>query len=427
VLGESRTDETGAFAVDVGAASLVGARIEVAATMQSAALEAWVTSNSEVLHAIRVPVLGADNLVRASAQASDMRIAGPFNVLDRLARLEDYIVANAPSGTTLPRIVVHWEVGSTDGTNAHSNTGTTFGMGCVVRLLGQPDVDDDAFDDTVIAHELGHCVDFAFSSDAAPGWNGHSGSIPLDPGLALNEGFATFFGQRVSGTSMYVDTRGPSDGFGFDIDDPAGSGQHLGLMGEWAVAGALWDLLDSGPGDDDTLALTPAQFWTVFDEDVRDGIYKSIHAYFDAVVARGYATDAQLDLAFGGPLDLHRPASPSFPLAMLVPGVPVTGDVDATVGAMIDARGRGDAIDDWGFEVTTATMTHVALTNVGGRNDLDLFVQDAQRYNVARSDATGTGDEAIDVMLAPGRYVIVVRAYTGPDTAAPYSLGVTTL
>jgi len=427
MLGESVTDESGAFRIDIGSVDARGASVEVLATLHTAVLEAYVTDNAETLHVLTVPLTSARADPFASAAAESGRIAGPFNVLDRLARLEDFIRRDAPSGTVLPRVVVHWEVGSTDGTNASHDHDTAFGRGCLVRLLGKVADDDDAFDDTVISHELGHCIAQAFGSDPTAPWaNGHDANHPFDPGTAVSEGLATFFGQRMSETALYVDTRGVADGFGYDIDEPAASGRQLGLYGEAAVAGALWDLLDGGAGDDDPFALTPAQFWTVFTEDFRDGQFKSVETLLDGFVARGLVTDAELDTAFAGPLGLNRPAHPSFPLGMLQVGLAVTGDVDATLGYMMEPRGRAEALDLWGIEISSPTTVHIALTNIGGRNDLDLYLQTSERFPVVRSDTTGLGDEAIDATLDPGRYVVAVRAFQGPDAAASYSLVLTT-
>jgi hypothetical protein len=425
-LGSGVTDETGAFSITLATPAPSSAVVEVSASMHDDVVEAYVSTNAGALHTIRTPITGATVSIHASAQVSDGRVAGPFNVLDRVAHLSDFLRAAAPAGTTMPRLVVHWELGSTDGTNAQRNEHTPFGDACVVRLLGRPDVDDDAFDDTVISHEIGHCVAFAFSSYAAPRWRGHTTGIELEAGLALNEGVATFLGQRMSGTPHYIDTRGDTDGFGYDIDAPAASDETLGLYGEAANAGALWDLTDSGAGDDETLSLTPEQFWTVFHQDVRDGVFKSIQTYFDGVVAHGYATDAALDTALGAQLGLHRPMSPTFPLGMLTPGAPQAGTVDATQGAHVDARPLAAAIDDWGFELAAGGTVHLALTNVGAMNDLDLYLEDTERNGIATSDATGTGDESIDATLAAGRYVVVVRAYEGPQSAAAYSLLLTT-
>ncbi len=423
VLATGATDDEGSYSLEVSGALPTDAALEVEATHRSATLEAHVVTTADAPYVLRVPVSAAGVIdAHASADPASGRLAGPFNILDRVLLADDFVHA-LDGGAVLPVFVVRWELGGSEGTDATLPEASAFGDACVVRLLGRVDVDDDAFDDTVISHELGHCLDIAFSSFSPPPWRGHGADIGIDPSLALTEGVATFLGLSMSGTPLYVDTRGPSDGFAADLESP--DAIELGLDGEFAVAAALWDLVDAPMPDDDPFSIPLSMFWSVLTEDIHDGEYKSVHTYLDAFVARGFATDAELDAAFGARFELHRPADPTYPLVMLVPGTPVLETVDATVGSHLDVRPRSAAMDHFGITLSARTHVVLTLTITDTTSDIDLYLQDADRRGITMAATTGPGD-VIDTTLDPGNYVLVAWAYGDVDPAARYELVLTT-
>lgn len=128
--------------------------------------------------------------------------------------------------------------------------------------------DNDALDEGVILHELGHYLQNLFSSDDSPG-GAHDGS-PVDPRLAWAEGWATGFALMSRDDARYVDTRGDTGAISLDLESPEdeyarfSGGAASGPISEYLVAALLWDLYDQG-GEDPVAAgeavLEPLPGW----------------------------------------------------------------------------------------------------------------------------------------------------------------------
>jgi hypothetical protein len=116
-----------------------------------------------------------------------------------------------------------------------------------VQLAGS-DVDDDAFDDPIITHEIGHLAHRAFGRNDSPGGS-HSTRSRSVATLAWSEGLATWLGQRVLDDPMYWD-RTVRGMYAKRIDDLTGvplgtaNGQPWGDHSEATVYAALWDFWD---------------------------------------------------------------------------------------------------------------------------------------------------------------------------------------
>jgi hypothetical protein len=116
-----------------------------------------------------------------------------------------------------------------------------------VQLAGS-DVDDDAFDDPIITHEIGHLAHRAFGRNDSPGGS-HSTRSRSVATLAWSEGLATWLGQRVLDDPMYWD-RTVRGMYAKRIDDLTGvplgtaNGQPCGDHSEATVYAALWDFWD---------------------------------------------------------------------------------------------------------------------------------------------------------------------------------------
>jgi hypothetical protein len=136
-----------------------------------------------------------------------------------------------------------------------------------ISVLSIP-ADPDEYDDLVLLHEYGHFFQYHYSKSDSPG-GGHSPSQQIDPRLAWGEGSATFFGNRVKNTSLYLDTNPSGVGVQFDIETMAASvplgtsdGTQNGNVSEAVVAGILWDLADPTSAKD-TIAKPDAVFATM--------------------------------------------------------------------------------------------------------------------------------------------------------------------
>jgi hypothetical protein len=114
------------------------------------------------------------------------------------------------------------------------------------------EADTDEFDDPVLMHEYGHFLEANFSKSDSPGGD-HDGS-PTDPRLAFGEGYGTYVGCRVAGSSLYFDTAASgtsvtdlnNTGIAALADSPDGIKQ---LLSEYMVGEVLWQL-DWGSGGD---------------------------------------------------------------------------------------------------------------------------------------------------------------------------------
>lgn len=103
----------------------------------------------------------------------------------------------------------------------------------------------DEYDDSVMLHEFGHFLHFAFSRSDSPG--GYHDGTPTDPTLAFTEGYGTYVGCTIGRSPLYVDAS-PSGASVTDIsadptvalpDDPLGMEQPVS---EYAVAECLWSI-----------------------------------------------------------------------------------------------------------------------------------------------------------------------------------------
>jgi hypothetical protein len=242
-LGAGVSDDEGRYEVRYDAPE--GAPVHVLAVSYSPARlrPARVLRADGLLHGFAGPTIAAgltetvDLLVTERSGA-----AGAFNVLDQLVGSLDAVRALFQIGEPVPVLAI-WVKGLDRG---------TFVSGTTLTLLGSI-ADDDGYDDAVILHEVGHTVENAYGRSDSPGGL-HLIGRPLRPTLAWSEGFATYFGAVVRGDPVYVDTV-TLGGIHFDIDrDVTPAVLELPPtqeLTENTVAEILWDLGDSGDGDDD--------------------------------------------------------------------------------------------------------------------------------------------------------------------------------
>jgi hypothetical protein len=172
-------------------------------------------------------------------------LGGAFNIYNLLLKGQDFARTNLNDGKypSTPPLSVQWR-------NGYETT--TSYMGYPFMVIQGLVSDPDEYDDTVLMHEFGHFLERAFSVSDSPGGD-HNGS-PTDPRLAFGEGFGTYVGSRIAGSSIYFDS-GASGisvtnindvGKKASLTDPRGINQ---LLSEYVVAEILWRL-DLGTGGD---------------------------------------------------------------------------------------------------------------------------------------------------------------------------------
>jgi hypothetical protein len=241
-LAVAATDDAGGYTLRYDAPD--GASVHVLAIAQSVApgRPARVVRADGTLHGFPGASFtgeqadGADVLVTESSGAAEA-----FNILDVTANALDELRADLGLTDVRPVDFIWYK-----GKDATSNT-----VDNVIALQGRFD-DDDGYDDSVIAHELGHYVEDSYGRTDNPGLQ-HFLNQPELPTLAWSEGWASYYSSVVRKTPVYFDSNALG-GFGFNIDKDVttftGRSMTDGIS-ENTVSEILWDLGDDGTGDDD--------------------------------------------------------------------------------------------------------------------------------------------------------------------------------
>lgn len=187
------------------------------------------------------------------------RSAAPFSMLD-VAWEVIQLVLTADAAATFGALDIHWGPlnRSSDTFNpAVGDIGTTsFLSGIGVFVLGTQNVDTDEYDPHVIAHEIGHYFQDAFSRDDSIG-GPHGPDDRLDLRVAFSEGWGNAFSAMVKADPRYRDSFGPAQGMDFDINvesDLAPAGRR-GWFNETSVQSIFFDVFDSTADGVDSVAL----------------------------------------------------------------------------------------------------------------------------------------------------------------------------
>jgi hypothetical protein len=207
------------------------------------------------------------------------RSAGPFSILDVIYQAQQ-LITSVDNSAIFPLLTVNWSTqnSSAEGRLADGDIGTSFYLNDNLYILGRANFDTDEYDKGVIAHEWGHYFEDNFSRSDSPGGSHSQGDI-LHPSVAWSEGFGTAFAAIILEDPLYIDTFGPgqsiSDITNVEQDSDAdtaifngGSNPLLdGYYSETSVMELLYDLVDAGAADDDSLALGFAPIYQVLTGD----------------------------------------------------------------------------------------------------------------------------------------------------------------
>jgi hypothetical protein len=321
-----------------------------------------------------------------------------------------------------------------------------------VELMGgdpgrQSTSDTDEHDEAIILHEFGHFVMDVMTSDSSHGGT-HPGGTLLDPGLAWEEGRASWFACAVLGHPLYVDTIGiePSGSLrvAVNLETQSAEGPR-GMGSEAGVEEILWDLSDGGAPDapfalpdtdNDGVALGPAAVFAAMRGIAREpGAYPGITSFLRYLVrtnvAEGLAIK-QLLVAGGHPESmLPLDDTPLWPLDIAV-GQTLGGKIDSVTdpspsgGPPRPGNGR-DAVHAYRVHVPAAMWLTVRLQIFGSggqsdHTDVDLELRDLRADPLAASRGEGPSEQIIH-RVDPGWYIIYVRDGGSPNRAG-YELSV---
>ncbi len=224
--------------------------------------------------------------------------AGPsFNIYDNLLKAQG-VLQRYSGGQALPALTAYWYDGKTTGTYY-----SYVGGGHTLDILGSSS-DSDAYDDSVILHEMGHYAAAVYSKDSSGG-GAHSLSGHYDIRLTWSEGWASFFSSVVkaelgeANPQVYVDTTGGAGtgaatlSFTFEIDTPSFASHTIGADNEVAVANVLWTIYAGGAAPH--LGLGFADIWADFAGGLKTDTYVNLEGFYDHWVAAAGHPAGQLD------------------------------------------------------------------------------------------------------------------------------------
>ncbi len=275
VLGTGRTNEYGAFQVDVALA--VARTIYVrclTTTGDDPQLNLRVKNDTEEqsLYSVAGPPVPShdpwSDLPCGTLTAAAGGAGEAFNILDAAVKALEYYHALAgeypgPAWS----LTLFWRNGAGEGSCWYDD---------VYRQVIL--ADNAGYDDSVILHETGHYIQSAFALCQNPGGMHYVTDMNQDSRLAFSEGWATFYSSAVRlhhqepAPQVYVRTTGSSGpgnlDFSFELEGP--SLPVFGSFNELAVGACLWDLVDRSHMeaepyqlDDDQLSGKDLQIWHV--------------------------------------------------------------------------------------------------------------------------------------------------------------------
>lgn len=360
---------------------------------------------------------------------------GAFHILDTLLR--GLTAVHAWTGRTLPPLFALWQYeGPSDWSYYRGERG--HGRFAIELMGGTPGqsatTDADQHDEAIILHELGHFVFDQLSTDSSIGGS-HPPTVLVDPGVAWEEGRATWFACAVLGQPAYQDSIGIAPRGRLRLDDDIESfpaGALRGLGSQQSTAELLWDLSDGAlpdgttplpDRDDDGVALGPAAVLQAMIA-LREvpGSYPSTLSFLRHLVATSVLPEEAARGLLARPVDqrMELPAAGEadrWPRDLAL-GAEVDGKVD---GVTNPAPSGGSAHPLNGFDATQVYRIQVpargrltARLQIQGsgsgrdHTDLELELRDMRADRIDAS--TGTAPlEVVSRVLEPGWYVLYVR------------------
>ncbi|MFO0605320.1 MAG: hypothetical protein U0324_19225 [Polyangiales bacterium] len=438
-VGSCEADGDGAFSCAVSGSAKTLAFV---AHARHDGLEASCTPDSDQrrLHelAVELPPGGAE--VELTIRDGDAAgTGGAFHIVDTVMRGVE--AAKRWTGATLPPLVVYWGRGVTTEWSYYRGERPAGSGRFVLELLGgqrgrHTTTDTDEHDEAIVLHEVGHFVMDRLTTNSSPGGT-HPSNVLIDPGLAWEEGRATWFAAAVRRDPAYQDTIGVEPAGSLRVDhDLERSGGPRGNGAENSVADVLWDLTDGFENypdrDHDGVALGPeAVLRAMVDMNHSDGAFPCLTSFLEFVTARqalagGASREALLTpdavaamLRATQEPDALMVRSPDarWPLDLAVPGV-ATDKVDgltspAPSGGPRRPENGYDALRVYRVRVTQRAWLGLELNIQGsGRQsdhtDLDLELRDLRGEVIAAARGEGPR-ETLSRLLQPGWYIVYVR------------------
>lgn len=429
VLAEGVTDDRGVFELSPSAPS-VAVRVRAAIHADGYALDVTSDPLGQEPHAFDVAVPAAGVVEAIARDDAPGGPGGAFHLLDTLYRGE--VAVRDMLGATLPPLYTFWGRGVTHEWSFYVGEAPAGSGRFRLELLGgerdrRATTDTDEHDEAVVLHELGHFVFDRLSSASSAGGPHPSGHY-VDPGLAWEEGRATWFGAVVLGRPQYTDTIGlePSGRLQVHTDLEHRSPPPRGLGSQETVEEVLWDLVDGSASipedlDRDGAAVEPRILLQAMVAMSRDPAilpcfptylrYLVDHDVVSEETMRGVLRAGSLPEALL-PQDSVRP----WPLTLSL-DQEARSDIDsitdpAPSGGPRFPRTGFDAVRTYLITVPADGVLELDLSIEGrgdesDRSDLDLELRDLRSEEIASSQGT-TREESIRHEVRAGSYVVRV-------------------
>ncbi|MFL6600544.1 MAG: putative Ig domain-containing protein [Steroidobacteraceae bacterium] len=294
ILATGLTDETGAYALTFAMPTPGPYYVKVVAsssTASGAAYDQSVVNNQGTTYAVKGPPIDASTTPNATgialAATRSASFAGAFNIFD--VGLNAFTFVQAQYGTRLPALKWQWTPGViTCITPGSLDPGASCYLDGTVYVLSSA-ADPDEYDDAVLLHEFGHFFMSKLSRVVFVKGN-HGPSMQVAPLLAWSEGAATFFGQSVLHSPLYIDTSSTGQIL-LNLETPGpgvtlgtADGTLSGSVSEANIYALLWDLADPGQ---DAIALPTGKLTDVMLQ--RENVFSALGALKSASHDRGAA------------------------------------------------------------------------------------------------------------------------------------------
>ncbi len=427
VVAHGETDAAGAFSIAAVAPDAV--RVLADIEHDGHRIAVGPDPNGRSPQAFERPLAGAG--ARITLLAADHEEGGPagaFHILDTMLR--GAVAVRAWTDETLPPVYGYWRRGVTNEWSYYR--GLRSAGRYVIELLGgeagrQDTSDTDEHDEEIVLHEFGHFVMDVLTTDSSSGGTHPTGYL-IDPGLAWEEGRASWFAAAVQRRPLYRDTIGvePRGELRVDLDLEARGAGPRGIGSEEGVSELLWDLVD-GAGeirdrDGDGVAIPPgALLGAMRALGSEPGAFPCIATFLQFVVDRGLITGTQMKQLVergGHPAAVFPDGGPQpWPVEVVI-GASVSGKVDSVTSPAPSGGpprpGNGvDAVRTYRVHVPRAGFLEAELRIYGSgrgadRQDLDLELRDIRAELLDGS--AGEGDrERVARLVQPGFYVLYVR------------------
>lgn len=452
LLRECATDAQGAFVCELPA-GVKSLAVQAHARTQGIETSCSPDQDLRRLHELRVPVTASDAPLEIVARDSDPQgFSGALHIVDTVLRGLEAV--RAWTGQTLPPLVVYWGRGVTTEWSYYRGERPAHSGRFMLELLGGPPgrqstSDTDEHDEGIILHEVGHFVMDRLSTNSSPGGT-HPSNTLIDPGLAWEEGRATWFSSAVRHDSRYQDTIGIEPGGSLRVDhDLESSVGPRGNGAENSVSDVLWDLTDGADGyddrDHDGVALGPeAVLRAMIDMNRVPGAFPCLASFLDFVTARQTLPEtgprealltpealSQMLTATHEPAALARLTDDRWPLDLTLPAS-VSDKIDGLTNPAPSGGPRRpenglDALRVYRVQITARAWLNLELRIQGtgtpsDHTDLDMELRDIRGEVITAARGT-LQRETLSRLLQPGYYIVYVRD-GGNGNRARYELNV---